>query len=70
MAMVSVAPEVQLTGKYSSAETAKLLGVHRNSIINYTRAGLLKYGIRKSNGRKFFRGVDILYFWRSEKSKV
>lgn len=58
-------PVVNATSRYSIAEAAKILGVHRNSIINYTKSGLLKCGIRKATKRKFYTGIEILKFWRA-----
>lgn len=34
--ITAVEPEVNATSRYSIAEAAKILGVHRNSILNYT----------------------------------
>ena len=58
-------PVVNATSRYSIAEAAKILGVHRNSIMNYTKSGLLKCGIRKATKRKFYTGIEILKFWRA-----
>lgn len=65
--MTSTRPDVVLDAKYSVAETAKLLGVHRNTIRNLTKAEKLSFGIRKYNIRqKFFWGREILRFWMAE----
>lgn len=58
-------PVVNATSRYSITEAAKILGVHRNSIMNYTKSGLLKCGIRKATKRKFYTGIEILKFWRA-----
>ena len=53
--MTSTRPNVVLDAKYSVAETAKLLGVHRNTIRNLADSKQLAFGIRKHNTRqKFF----------------
>ena len=53
--MTSTRPNVVLDAKYSVSETAKLLGVHRNTIRNLAEAKQLAFGIRKHNMRqKFF----------------
>ena len=63
--ITAVEPEVNATSRYSIAEAAKILGVHRNSILNYTKEGLLKCGIRKATKRKYYTGLELLKFWRS-----
>ncbi len=65
--MTQVEPKVELTGRYSTTQAARLLDVHRNTIRNYCRDGKLKYGIRRSNNRRFFRGIDIRSCWLSER---
>ena len=55
--MIATEPNVAKTGRYSLEETAKLLGVHPNTIIRYAKMG---------NRRKFYTGMEILRFWRSE----
>lgn len=65
--MTSTKPNVVLDAKYSVAETAKLLGVHRNTIRNLADSNQLAFGIRKHNTRqKFFWGREILRFWMAE----
>ena len=65
--MTSTRPNVVLDAKYSVSETAKLLGVHRNTIRNLAEAKKLAFGVRKHNTRqKFFWGREILRFWMAE----
>ena len=64
--MIATEPNVAKTGRYSLEETAKLLGVHPNTIIRYAKMGKLRYGVRRTNSRKFYTGMEILRFWRSE----
>ena len=63
--MVNVEPNVAISGRYSVEETAKLLGVHRNSILRYTNEGKLRFGVRRGNSRRYYTGAEILRFWRS-----
>jgi DNA-binding transcriptional MerR regulator len=63
--MVTTEPEVVDTGRYSAGETAKALGIHRNTLIAHTDKGTIKCAVRKSTGRKFYAGADIKKFWRS-----
>lgn len=65
--MTSTRPNVVLDAKYSVSETAKLLGVHRNTIRNLANDKKLAFGIRKHNIRqRFFWGREILRFWMAE----
>lgn len=57
-------PQVIDTGRYSTMETCRLLGVHRNTLQRYTEKGLIRCGFRKSTGRKYYLGSEILRFWR------
>lgn len=63
--MVTTEPKVNKDGRYSVEETAVLLGVHRNTVLRYTKQGKLLFGIRRSNTRKFYTGSEILRFWRA-----
>ena len=44
-----------------------ILGIHRNTLRRYTNIGPLGIDCkhRKSNGRKFYTGMDIIKFWRA-----
>ena len=63
--MTSFEPLVIKTGRYSVKETCEILQIHRNSLTAYTENGLIKCGIRKTNGRKYYVGSDIKKFWES-----
>lgn len=58
-------PKVEADGYYTTAATAAALGMHRNSILNYTMRGLLKPEFRPETARKVFRGEEIIRFWRA-----
>lgn len=64
--ITSIEPKVAETGRYSVTETAAALGIHRNSLRNYTEQGHIKCGYRRQTGRKFYLGSDILKFWRAQ----
>lgn len=64
--MIATEPKVAQTARYSLEETAELLGVHPNTVIRYVKSGKLRYGVRRTNRRKFYTGFEILRFWRSE----
>lgn len=52
--------------RYTVTETCKLLGIHRNTLRKYTSLGRIKYGIRKSTGRRFYLGSEIIKFWSNQ----
>lgn len=58
-------PKVSDAGRFTVAETAELLGIHRNTLRRYTNDKLIKFGLRRTNGRKFYAGSEIKRFWRS-----
>ena len=53
------------TAEYSLPEAATILGVTRQTINRWCRNRQLKFGIRRHNGRKFFKGIDIKTFAKS-----
>ena len=63
--MVSMQPTLNINGRYTAKEASEALGVHRNSLRNYEKAGLIRSGIHRSNGRKFYTGREIIRFWKS-----
>ena len=63
--MVNILPDIPDEGRYSAREAAKHLGVHYNSITTYAKEGKLKFGIRRSNRRKFYTGFEIKRFWKA-----
>lgn len=66
--MVVDEPKVSPTGRYSIGQAADILGVHRNTLRRHTNTG--PTGItcqhRKSNGRKFYTGLEIVKFWKAQ----
>lgn len=64
--ITSEEPKVTQTGRYSAADTARILGIHRHTLEKYTNSSLIKFGIRRANGRKFYLGSEILRFWRAQ----
>ncbi len=68
--MVAECPQVALNSRYSIGEAAKILGIDRGTLRRYadrgSRNGGINYGIRRSNGRRFFTGRDLLTFWNQQ----
>jgi DNA-binding transcriptional MerR regulator len=63
--MVSSCPNVPDDNRYSSKETAEILGIHRSTLRNHTEAGLIKFGLRRTNMRKFYLGREINRYWKA-----
>ena len=63
--MTNLLPDIPDTARYGVNETAEILGVDRRTVHAYSRKGLLKYGIRRTNGRKFFTGFEIKRAWKA-----
>lgn len=63
--MVTTIPKVEMTGRYSTAEACRLLGVHRNTLMKYTKEGCIRFGVRRATNRRFYLGSEILRFWKS-----
>ena len=52
--------EVYPSKNYTVQEVAEILGKTRQTINNYCKAHILRYGVSRANGRKFFKGSDII----------
>ena len=63
--ITALEPQAVPAGRYNSKQASALLGIHRNTLRNYTDAGEIKCGYRK-NGRKFYLGREIVRFWREQ----
>lgn len=64
--MSTAEPNVSDSGRYSIGEAAKILGVHRNTLRQHTNQGLIKCGFRRQNMRRFYTGVEIKKYWKSQ----
>ena len=64
--MTSVRPNVSPEGRYSFNETCMLLGIKsRNTLRSWVAQGRIKQGKRRTNGRPFFLGSEIMKCWSS-----
>ena len=43
-----------------------MLGISRRTLDGHARIGKIRYGVRRSNGRRFYTGMEIVRYWRSE----
>jgi len=56
-------PNVLMDGRYSINEVTALLGISRSTLRRYTDSGIVKCGRRRTNGRPFYTGKQILQLW-------
>jgi len=59
-------PEVHEDGRYSVNEASKALGIHQNTLRQYTVAGYIRPSFRKTNMRPFYTGHEIKRFWKDK----
>ena len=64
--ITAIEPNVSLNGRYSVTEASALLGIDRKTLRNHALEGRIRFGIRRTNGRKFFCGRELLRYWKSE----
>ncbi len=64
--MTTQEPQVSPSGRYSVTETCRFLGIHRNTLQRHTEKGLIKCGFRRSTFKKFYKGSEILRYFRAE----
>lgn len=66
--MTNEMPNVKETNRYSVAEAAEILGVHRTTLYNKIKAGAhcggIASGRRRSGGGMYITGKEILRYWR------
>lgn len=62
--MTTTEPQVTPNGRYNIEQTCQLLGISRNTLCRYVKRGRIRFGVRRSTGRKFYLGSDILQFWK------
>lgn len=64
--ITAIEPNVSAEGRYSVSQTCIALGIHRNTLHKYTELGLIKCGFRRETARKFYKGSEIVRFWRAQ----
>ena len=57
--------EVYPSKNYTTREVAEILGKTRQTVNNYCKSHLLRYGISRVNGRKICKGSDIIRMMQS-----
>ena len=64
--MIDHEPNVKPNSRYSIDATCRHLGIHRNTLLKYTKAGRIRYGVRTVTLRKFYLGSEIIRFWKNQ----
>lgn len=64
--ITAIEPQVTADGRYSVSQTCAALGIHRNTLRKYTELGMIKCGFRRESARKFYKGSEIVRFWRAQ----
>lgn len=63
--ITSEEPQVTATGKYTTMEACRKLGLCKDTLRRYRREGKIKCGFRRESGRPFYTGAEIMRFWRA-----
>ena len=61
--MTSTRPNVQPDELYQAKQAAQLLDIAPSTLYRYTNAGLLRCSTRKCNGRRIWKGSELLRIW-------
>lgn len=64
--MIATEPRVAENARYSLNEASEILGIHRTTLIKWAKEGKIRYGVRRSNSRKFYLGREILRCWKAQ----
>ena len=63
--MVKNEPEVSPTARYELKDASEALGIHKSTLLNWTKKGHIKAGVRKVNGRKVWLGSELVRCWKA-----
>lgn len=61
--------EVDPRARYSIAETCRILGIHRDTLLRYTRLNYIMCGYFRTGDvrpQRFYTGEEIIRFWKSQ----
>lgn len=61
--MTNERPLVSPEGLYTQAQAARALKIDRHTVKKYTESGLMKFRVRKSDGRVVIKGAQIIAAW-------
>ena len=58
-------PKVEMSGRYELREASAALEVDKSTLLRWTKLGLAKAGIKRTNGRKFWTGAELVRIWKA-----
>ena len=58
--------EVKPGAKYSVTQVCALLEIDRHTLQRWTEAGHIKCGYNRHNGRKFYKGSELMRFFNAQ----
>lgn len=61
--MTKERPDIRPAGRYSITEAAAILGMSRQHMNRLANTGAVRSAIRKSNGRRYVTGLEIMRVW-------
>ena len=64
--MTSTEPQIALTGRYTTRETARIFGVSARTLQRWATDGKIRFGVRRANNRRFYTGAEIMRCWKSQ----
>jgi predicted site-specific integrase-resolvase len=64
--MTKTIEHIEPSARYELREAADALSVDKSTIQRWSHDGLLRFGIKKSNNRKFWLGSELIRFWKAE----
>lgn len=63
--MTTDEPHVPDSSRYNITAASQILGVHRNTLLAWAEKRIIRFGVSRVNGRKFFTGHEIKRVWKS-----
>ena len=65
--MIAEQPNIIPTALYEVGAASKALRISYQTLYRYTKAGICKASLRKSNGRMVWSGNELIKCWRTVK---
>ncbi len=65
--MVTELPSINPAGRFTVIQTAKILGMGRQTVYDRIRRGDIHACSRGDNSRAFIKGVELIRFFNSER---
>lgn len=64
--LTGVYPNADPDRRYTISETAKMLGIHRNTLRSYTKSQCIRPVQHFVGAKVYYLGAEINSFWRKE----